>query len=57
MKTKDLIKLMERNGFVFKRHGANHDIYARGHECESVVRHTQTDELLAQAIIRRRKLK
>ena len=27
MKTKDLIELLERNGWKFKRHGANHDIY------------------------------
>ena len=30
MKTKDLIKLLERNGWEFKRHGANHDVYVKG---------------------------
>ena len=30
MKTKDLIELLERNGWKFKRHGANHDIYVKG---------------------------
>lgn len=29
MKTKDLIKLLERNGWKFKRHGADHDIYVK----------------------------
>lgn len=57
MKTKDLIKLLERNGWEFKRHGANHDVYVKGSERESIVRHKETDELLAKAIIRRRNLK
>ncbi len=57
MKTKDLIALLERNGWKFKRHGANHDIYVKGNERESVVRHKEMDELLAQAIIKRRNLK
>ena len=57
MKTKDLIKLLEQNGWTFKRHGANHDIYVKGNERESIVRHKETDEQLAQAIIRRRGLK
>lgn len=57
MKTKDLIALLEKNGWTFKRHGANHDIYVKGSERESIVRHTETDETLARAIIRRRKLK
>ena len=57
MKTKDLIKLLERNGWEFKRHGANHDVYVKGSERESIVRYKETDELLAKAIIKRRNLK
>ena len=57
MKTKDLIKLLERNGWKFKRHGANHDVYVKGSERESIVRHKETDELLAKVIIKRRNLK
>lgn len=57
MKTKDLIKLLERNGWSFKRHGANHDVYVKGNERESIVRHREMDEELAKAIIRRRGLK
>ena len=57
MKTRDLIKLMEKNGWKFKRHGSNHDIYVKDGQRESVPRHTETDEELAKAIIRRRGLK
>ena len=53
MKTKDLIELLERNGWKFKRHGANHDIYVKDGQRESVVRHRETDEELAKAIIKR----
>ena len=57
MKTKDLIKLLERNGWSFKRHGSKHDIYVKGTDRESVIRHKETDEDLANAIIKRRGLK
>ncbi len=57
MKTKELIKLLENNGWKFKRHGSNHDIYVKGFERESIVRHRETDEELAKAIIKRRGLK
>ncbi len=33
-KTKDRIELLERNGWKFKRHGADHDIYVKGNERE-----------------------
>lgn len=51
------IELLERNGWKFKRHGANHDIYVKDGQRESVVRHRETDEELAKAIIKRRGLK
>ncbi len=57
MRTKDLIKLLEKNGWTFKRHGANHDIYVKGRERESIVRHRETDEELARSIIKRHGLK
>jgi mRNA interferase HicA len=56
MKTKDIIALLEKNGWRFKRHGAKHDIYVKGTERESIVRHREMDEELAKAIIRRRRL-
>jgi mRNA interferase HicA len=57
MKTRDLIAILERNGWKLKRHGSNHDIYVNGKERESVVRHKETDDDLAKSIIKRRKLK
>lgn len=57
MKTKDLVELLVRNGWVFKRHGSNHDVYYKDGERESVPRHRETDEMLARAIIKRRGLK
>jgi mRNA interferase HicA len=57
MKTRDLITLLERNGWKFKRHGSNHDIYVKGKERESVVHHRETDGDLAKSIIKRRNLK
>lgn len=57
MKTKDLIKLLEKNGWQFQRHGSNHDIYTKDGIRESIVRHKETDEELAKAIIKRRGLK
>lgn len=56
MKQRDLIKKLEAGGFVFERHGINHDVYARGTEKEEVPRHKEIDERLAKAIIRRRGL-
>ena len=57
MKTRDLINMLLNNGWKFKRHGANHDIYIKGNKRESIVRHKETDEDLAKAIISRNKLK
>lgn len=57
MKTKDFIELLERNGWEFKRHGGNHDIYIKGPYREVIPRHREMDEDLAKAIIKRRGLK
>lgn len=57
MKTKDLIKLLEKNGWQFIRHGSNHDIYGKGDKIESVPRHSEVKELLAKSIIKKHKLK
>ena len=56
MKQRDLIKKLEDAGFVFERHGSNHDVYVRGAEKEEVPRHKEIDERLANAIIKRRGL-
>ena len=57
MKKRDLVKLLERNGWKFVRHGGNHDIYTKDSQTEYVPRHPELDEQLARAIIRRRNLK
>lgn len=57
MKRKDLIKLLEKNGWYFKRSGGNHDIYTNGVDCETIPRHSELNEILAKAIIKRRELK
>lgn len=53
MKQKDLIKRLENGGFVFERHGADHDVYARGSQRETVPRHKEINEILARAILKR----
>ena len=57
MKTRDLIALLEKNGWQFLRHGGNHDVYVKGKEREYVVRHKETDEMLAKSIIKKHNLK
>ncbi len=56
MKQRDLVKKLEDAGFIFERHGSNHDIYVRDEEKEEVPRHKEIDERLAKAIIKRRRL-
>lgn len=56
MKQRELVKMLENAGFIFERHGSNHDIYTRGTEKEEVPRHKEIDERLAKAIIKRRGL-
>ena len=57
MKQKELIKLLERNGWTKAREGGNHTIYIKGSEMEAVPRHKEIAESLAKAIIKRRGLK
>lgn len=56
MKQRDLIKRLEDGGFVFERHGSNHDVYVRGTEREEIPRHKEINEKLAKAVLRRRGL-
>ena len=57
MKRRDLIKLLEANGWYFKREGGNHDIYTNGKAIEPISRQKEIKESVAKAIIRRRGLK
>lgn len=53
MKRRYLIKELEKIGFVFERHGGNHDIYCRGKDIEQVPRHKDINEKLARAILKK----
>lgn len=53
MKRADLIKKLEDGGFVFDRHGSNHDIYVRKNIKETIPRHREINERLAKAILKR----
>ena len=57
MKRRDLVKLLEQNGWWFKRDGSNHDIYTNGKDSEPISRQREIKECVAQNIIRRRGLK
>lgn len=56
MKRRILIRLLEEGGFVFERHGGNHDVYVREEEREEIPRHKEINERLAKAILKRRGL-
>lgn len=53
MKRKDLEKRLKKAGFVFARHGGNHDIFKKGSVEVAVPRHTEINELLAKNIIKK----
>lgn len=53
MKQRELVKKLENAGFIFERHGGNHDIYRRGNEIEQVPRHKEINEKLAKAILKK----
>lgn len=57
MKRINLIKLLERNGFSYKRSGGNHDIYTNGTQSEPIPRHREINEILANKIIKKLGLK
>ena len=57
MKRKEMVKLLEKNGWRLARSGGNHDIYTNGQKSEPIPRHNEINELLAKAIIRRQGLK
>jgi len=57
MKHRDLIKLLVKNGWYLKEYGSDHDKYTDGKNVEMIPRHSELNENLAKAIIRRRGLK
>ncbi len=53
MKRRDLVKKLEKAGFVLDRHGSSHDVYKRGSDEEEIPRHREINELLAKAILKK----
>lgn len=53
MKRKDLEKRLTKAGFVLVRHGGKHDVFQRRKDQEQLPRHTEINELLAKAIIKK----
>lgn len=53
MKRRDLIKLLETNGWYLKRSGGNHDLYTDGERTEPIPRHSEIKEMLAKNIIKK----
>lgn len=53
MKRRELIRLLERNGWYLKLNGKEHDIYTNGIESEPIPRHTEIKERLAKAIVKK----
>ena len=53
MKRKDLVKLLEKNGWYLKRNGGNHDLYTDGESTEPIPRHPEIKERLAKSIIKK----
>ncbi len=53
MKRRLLIRKLESVGFVFERHGGEHDVYRRGNDLEQVPRHKEINEITALKILRK----
>lgn len=56
MKRRELIKILERNGWYLKRNGGNHDLYTNGRSTEPIPRHPDINERLAKSIIKKHNL-
>ena len=57
MKRRELIKLLEKNGWYIKRNGGTHDLYTNGKQTEPIPRHPDINERLARSIIKKLGLK
>lgn len=57
MKKRELVKLLESNGWYVKRNGGNHDIYTDGERTEPIPRHPDINERLTKRIIKKLGLK
>ena len=57
MKRRELIRLLEKNGWYLKRNGHDHNIYTNGVVSEPIPRHTEIKERLAKRIVKQLGLK
>jgi predicted RNA binding protein YcfA (HicA-like mRNA interferase family) len=57
VKHKDLVRLLEKNGWRKLREGGDHTVYTDGKETEPIPRHSEINEITAKSIIKRRGLK
>ena len=57
MKRKDLVRLLEKNGWWKLREGGGHTVYTNGRETEPIPRHSEINEITAKSIIKRWGLK
>ena len=57
MKRRKLIRILEKNGWYFKRNGGNHELYTNGEQIEPIPRHPDVNERLARSIIKKYNLK
>ena len=57
IKKRDLIKLFQKNGWSLYRQGSNHEVWKKENKSETIPRHSEVNEILAKAIIRRNNLK
>ena len=53
MRRRELIRRLKKVGFVFERHGGEHDLYRNGKYIESIPRHSEINVRLANAILKK----
>lgn len=53
MKKRDLESALRKLGWSFLRHRANHDLWSKRERQEPIPRHSEINEKLARAILRR----
>lgn len=53
VKRRELEEALRKLGWSFLRHGAKHDVWTDGERQEPIPRHTEINEKLARAILRR----
>ena len=53
MKRRILIKFLEDHGYSLVRNGGSHDLYSNGVRVETIPRHSDINEKLAKAIMKK----